>query len=251
MKERKKYPRTYHLNFSKGINSDDKIIKSTSSFEGQEVVVTLKMDGENTSIYPDNYTHARSIDSKTNWTRDIVKKISSVISSDIPEGYRLCCENLYAKHAIYYPDGYLDGYLYLLSVWNEKNECLSWDDTVEFAELLDLPQPKVIYRGIFDEKKLKELANNLDIDIEEGFVVRLTKSFPYEDFSKSVTKYVRSNHVQVDAEHWIVNATPNGVPKQPCKPLFMSQTEKGVAKYNEVELDKVIVEPTMMKKIKV
>lgn len=224
---RKKYPKTYHLPFSMGIQSDDKIMKSLEDLENEdEVVVLLKMDGENTTYYPDNYMHARSIDSKTNWTRDFAKKIHSVIRHDIPEGYRLCCENMYAKHAIYYPDDYLEGYVYLLSIWNEKNECLSWDDTLEYASLLDLPTPKELYRGKFDIKKLKELASQLDTSIEEGFVVRTTKSFAYKDFKKYVTKYVREGHVQENEEHWLKTAIPNGTPKQPCKPAFMSQAKK-------------------------
>ena len=224
--ERIKYPKTYHLPFSDALQSDDKIIESTNQFEGQEVVALLKMDGENTTLYRDNYMHARSIDSKTNWTRDVAKKIHSIIRYDIPENYRLCCENLYAKHSILYPEGYLEGYLYLLSVWNEKNECLSWDDTKVYADLFDLPVPKEIYRGVFDQEKLKKLVPNLDTSVEEGFVVRLTGSFQYDDFSQSVTKYVRKGHVQENAEHWLKTAIPNGLPKQPCKPVFMSQPIK-------------------------
>lgn len=225
-KDRTKYPRTYHLSFSKALQSDDKLIDSLEAFQGEEVVVTLKMDGENTTMYSDGYSHARSIDSKTNWTRDVVKKILSVIQHDIPENYRLCCENLYAKHSIAYPDNYLDGYVYLLSVWNEKNECLSWDDTLIYADLLDLPTPKVLYRGVFDEKKLKEIAEQLDTNLEEGFVVRLTKKIPYEEFSTSFTKFVRAGHVQENAEHWLKTAVPNGTPKQPSKPSFMSISKK-------------------------
>lgn len=227
--ERQKYPRTYHLPFSQGVQSDDKVIGSLEKLEGREVVALLKMDGENTSLYHDSYMHARSIDSKTNWTRDIAKTIHSAIQHDIPEGYRLCCENVYAKHSIHYPDNYLDGYLYLLSVWNEKNECLSWDDTLIYADLLDLPTPKEFYRGPFDTKILQNIAKNLDPSIEEGFVVRLTSSFHYDNFSECVTKYVREGHVQTD-QHWLKNATPNGIPKQPCKPAFLSQQKNSNVK---------------------
>jgi hypothetical protein len=223
---RHKYGRTYHLPFSLGVQSDDKVIKSLDNFLGKEIVVTLKMDGENTTMYDDGYSHARSIDSKTNWTRDVVKKILSVIQHDIPKGYRLCCENLYAKHAIEYPKDYLDGYVYLLSIWNDKNVCLSWDETCVYAELLDLPQPKVLYRGIFEEKVLNDLANNLNTNLEEGFVVRLTEEITYKDFSKSFTKFVRKNHVQENEEHWLKTAVPNHPPKQPCKPFFMSMNSK-------------------------
>ena len=228
MSERIKYPRTYHLPFSEGVQSDDKLLKNFNRLENKEVVATLKMDGENTTLYHDNYMHARSIDSKTNWTRDFAKKIHSVIHNDIPEGWRLCCENVYAKHSIHYPDNYLEGYLYLLSIWNEKNECLSFDDTVEFAELLDLPMPKVLYRGAFDLDVLSKLAKTLDTSIEEGFVVRTTQSFDYKDFSNNVTKYVRKGHVQENAEHWLKNAEPNGTPKNPMKPAFLNSNIKKI-----------------------
>lgn len=222
--ERKKYPRTFHLDFSEALQSDDKLIDNLDAFRGQEIQVSLKLDGENTTLYHDNYLHARSIDSKTNWTRNFAKSIHStlVATQSIPEGFRLCCENVFAKHSIYYPDGYLDGYLYLLSMWDDKNRCLSVDETDEYAELLDLPRPKELYRGPFDYDKLKKLSENLDTSIEEGFVVRLTRSFAYDEFSKCVTKFVRAGHVQENAEHWLRTATQNGLPKQPCKPAFMS-----------------------------
>ena len=57
-----KYPRTFHLPISPGVSSDDKVHKDISILNNKEVVVTLKMDGDNTSIYNDYY-HARSLDS--------------------------------------------------------------------------------------------------------------------------------------------------------------------------------------------
>jgi hypothetical protein len=42
-----KYPRTLHLPWSPGLTNDDRQLKSTEHFEGREVVVTVKMDGEN------------------------------------------------------------------------------------------------------------------------------------------------------------------------------------------------------------
>lgn len=221
MEIKKKYPRTYHLAFSEALQSDDKLIESLDGFKGREISVSLKLDGENTTLYPDEQMHARSLDSAHNWTRDHAKRIHSVIRHDIPAEHRLCCENVYAKHSIYYPNGYLEGYLYLLSVWN-NDTCLSVDDTDFFAEMLDLPRPKELYRGEFDINTLKQLASDLDKEIEEGFVVRVTDSFDYSDFSKCVTKFVRAGHVQPESKHWLKTAVPNGEPKQPCKPAFMA-----------------------------
>jgi hypothetical protein len=56
-----KYPRTYHLPWSPGMTKDDRQIKSIDVFEGKDIVVTLKMDGENTNWYKD-YCHARSLE---------------------------------------------------------------------------------------------------------------------------------------------------------------------------------------------
>ena len=55
-----KYPRTYHLPWSSP-SSDDRVASSLNHFVGQEVVVTEKLDGENTSLYND-YVHARSLE---------------------------------------------------------------------------------------------------------------------------------------------------------------------------------------------
>ncbi len=63
--EKYKYHRTPHLPFSEGATSDDKILKTDDHFYRMEdVVVTIKMDGENTTVYPDGTFHARSIASK-------------------------------------------------------------------------------------------------------------------------------------------------------------------------------------------
>lgn len=234
--EKIKYQRTFHLPFSEGLQSDDKMIDTLDYLQGKEVVALLKYDGENTTMYPgDGNFHARSLDSPFNWTRNIVKRVHQQINHNIPEGWRLCLENCYAKHSIYYPDGYLDGYLVLLSIWDENNNCLSYDETKVYADLFDLPMPKEFYRGPFDLKELEKVSKQLDTNIEEGFVVRVTESFPYDYFSNVVTKFVRANHVQT-SKHWLKEAVPNGLPKMPCKPEFLSyelQQQHGFKKKNK------------------
>ena len=64
-KERmQKYPRIHHLPWSPGASSDDRVLSSTAQFDGKNVVVTEKVDGENTSIYSNGCFHARSIDGR-------------------------------------------------------------------------------------------------------------------------------------------------------------------------------------------
>lgn len=189
-----KYPRTYHAPWSYCVHSDDKVIKSTSGFEGKRVIVTEKMDGENTSLY-NGYYHARSIDSRNHESRNYAKSIHAQFGHDIPEMWRLCCENMYMVHSIKYTN--LRGYLYGLSIWNEVNECLDWDSTCEWFQIFELPQPKVLYDGVYDEKHIIGLYdNNKDWSKSEGLVIRLADSFHYSKFRDSVMKVVRKNHVQ-------------------------------------------------------
>lgn len=194
-----KYPRTYHLPFTASITPDDRILNDCSQFEGREVVVTEKMDGENTTIYQ-NYIHARSIESDNHISRTWVKNLASKIGWEFPDGWRLCGENLYAKHAIAYED--LKSFFYVFSLWDYRNLCCSWNETLEFCEILDLFTVPVLYRGIWDKSKVKEIAKGLDINKQEGLVVRLTDSFEYGAFRKSVAKYVRKDHVSNIVHNW-------------------------------------------------
>lgn len=193
----KKYPRTLHLPFSEGATSDDKFLKDFSAFNGAEVVVTLKMDGENTTLYND-HIHARSLDSDNHYSRNWVKQFHSSFAHDIDDRMRICGENMYAKHSIHYKN--LKSYFYGFSIW-ENEMCLAWDKTLEYFELYNITPVEVLYSGIYDESILINLAKNMDKSVNEGFVVRLSKSFSYNDFYKSVSKYVRANHVTTDS-HW-------------------------------------------------
>ena len=189
-----KYPRTFHLPWSECVHSDDKVTKWLDNFTGKKVVVTEKLDGENTSLYSNKY-HARSVDSKNHESRNWAKNFWSKISWEIPERWRLCCENMFMEHSI--PYGNLESYLYGLSIWDETNTCLPWEETKEYFSMLGIPQPRVMYEGVWDEETIQNLYDS-DRDWEtcEGYVVRLRESFHYRDFHKSVAKFVRKDHIQ-------------------------------------------------------
>jgi len=191
-----KYPRTLHFEWSEGKGSDDKTIYDLSRFEGKEIVVTEKRDGENSSLLRD-YCYARSLDSNNHPSRNWLKGLWGIIRYEIPENWRVCGENMYAKHSLFYDD--LDTYFEVFNIWNESNICLSYDDTLQWIELLSLKPVPELYRGIFDINVLKKIKINPDK--QEGFVVRITESFKYSDFSKCVAKWVRKGHVQTN-EHW-------------------------------------------------
>lgn len=195
-----KYPRTLHLPWSPGVHSDDKVLTNTFSFHGKLVVITEKMDGENTTLYRD-HLHARSIDSKYHASRDWIKGFHSHICHLIPKEWRLCGENLYARHSIAYDD--LKSYFYLFSIWDEENKCLSWEQTLEWAAVIGLSTPTVLYEGLWDEALFRKI--DIDLDKIEGYIIRTQDGFPFEDFSKYCAKWVRSNHVQTD-KHWMHQA---------------------------------------------
>jgi hypothetical protein len=74
-----KYPRTYHLPSSPGATSDDKIHKTIPYTDGDDVVISMKMDGENSTLYTDYY-HARSIDSRHHPSRNWIKQFHASIA---------------------------------------------------------------------------------------------------------------------------------------------------------------------------
>lgn len=193
-----KYPKTAHLPFSPGLQNDDRVIKTLDFLEGQEVIVTEKMDGENTTLY-DHHLHARSLDSKHHESRDWIKRFHGEIAHLIPAGWRICGENMYATHSIHYQN--LKSYFYGFSVWDEYNVALSIEEQGYFFDDLGIVQPATLYRGIFDVKIFEALAEALDPKTQEGFVVRVTSEIPFGDFHKVVAKWVRKGHVQT-SEHW-------------------------------------------------
>lgn len=194
-----KYPRTVHLPWSPGRSADDIEIADLSAFEGKEVVASAKLDGENTSITRER-VYARSPDGNPHPSQDWVRQLHGRIAWELPERWRFCGENLYAEHSIHYDN--LPSYFFLFSVWNDVNEALSWDETIEWAQLLGLETVPVLYRGVWDEEAIKACGSARPFGNEpEGYVVRLAERIPYAGFRRSAAKFVRANHVTSD-EHW-------------------------------------------------
>lgn len=199
--KRFKYPRTLHHPRSLSISSDDKVISKDdlSNLLGEEVVVTEKMDGENSTIYPDGYTHARSIDSKYHSSRTILKSLAATVGYLIPEDLRICAENLYARHSIAYDN--LQSFVMAFSVWR-GDTCLSWDEAEELLNDIGIPTVNVVYRGVLTESIIESLWESVDTSVSEGLVFRYSGEIALKDFSKKVFKMVRSNHVTTDS-HWM------------------------------------------------
>ncbi len=193
-----KYPRTYHLPWTASMTSDDRMLDSVEQFEDRRVVVTEKMDGENSTIYSDGYFHARSINGHNHPSQSWLKNYMQKWCYDLPTGWRVCGENLYATHSLKYRT--LPSYFLVFSIWDENNICLSWEDTKVWCGMLELETVPVLYEGMFFEEDIKTFS--VDKKVSEGYVVRLEKSFSYQDFRKSTGKYVRKDHVETTAHNW-------------------------------------------------
>lgn len=205
--DRMKYPRTWHLPWSPGFTKDDRVLDQAvvDSWAETEVVITERMDGENTTMYSD-YLHARSIDYSSHPSRDRIKALHSQIAHDIPDGWRICGENLVAVHSIQYHK--LPALFLAFSMW-DRDKCMGWDETVTYCKLLGLHTVPVLARGILgkicDETFLKTLSRRCvqqNPPLMEGYVIRPASSFTYNEFPLRVGKYVRRNHVQTHG-HWM------------------------------------------------
>jgi hypothetical protein len=202
-----KYPRTHHLPWSDTIGPDgDHVLRDVSVFAGQEIVVTEKLDGENTTLYA-SHLHARSLDSRHHPSRDRVKALHAQLARFIPSGIRISGENCFAKHSITYTC--LPAHFVVFAVW-EGTTCLSWDETVAFVTDLEirsgekLPVAPLLYRGLWDERKVRALqtGNSQFGGAQEGYVVRLAGQIELDQWHRSIAKYVRPNHVQ-SGPHWM------------------------------------------------
>lgn len=200
-----KYPRTFHLPYSLSSTNDDKTLESDEHFYKMDIVYcSVKMDGENTSVYSNGYIHARSLDGNHHPWQNWLKSYIQMWYRDIPDGYRICGENLYAEHSIKYifPDDRY--YFQMFGIYDNNNICLSYEDICTYAKLLEIKMVDVFYVGKYNKdlimKKFREYQDK-SVNEVEGFVVRNADAFPYEDFSKNVGKFVRANHVQSEV-HW-------------------------------------------------
>jgi hypothetical protein len=195
-----KYQRTYHVSWS-NLLKDDRMLENEDQFKGKRVIGTLKMDGENTSMYND-YLHARSLDCAAHESRKWVKGLWSQIAYLMDEDMRICGENLYAVHSVKYDS--LPTYFMAFSIWFD-NKCISWDETVDYCKILGIEHVPVIYDGIYDKDAIIKAFEPYR-ESNEGYVIRLADEFLYSEFRRSIAKYVRPEFRQAvnnSHGHWI------------------------------------------------
>ena len=153
-----KYNRTYHLHFSKGCTSDDKIADKIDNLIGREVVITEKLDGSNTGITKGGvYGRSHAAYTTNPWDKE-VRILHSLIQNDIQDDVFIFGENMEGIHSIEYTNLY--SYFYMFGI-RDNNNWLSWDEVEEYSYLLDIPTVPVLFRGIINNgKDLEELVNS-------------------------------------------------------------------------------------------
>lgn len=210
-----KYPRTYHLPFSPGATSDDKMLHDGwfDFYKGKEVVFTEKLDGENTAMNcVDVYARSHGAPTRSPWSRNLWDPSDGLywkVKNLIGPNETIYGENLYGEHSIHYQA--LTEYWHMFAA-NDGNLWYSWDDVKDFAEILKVAHVPELYRCVVrTENEVKEIVGWLmDYSSQygwcgkEGIVMRTVEGFPIMEFPKHVCKYVRANHVQTD-EHWTKN----------------------------------------------
>ncbi len=197
---RVRYPRTPHLPASPKADADDVIMDSDACFAGREVIATIKLDGESFTAARE-YIHARSPDSGYHPSREWTRAWHGRIAHELSPGIRVCGESLTAEHAITYAG--LPSYVFVYSVWDGMT-ALSWDDTEDWAAMLEIPTVPVFWRGMWDPEAVQAAFDAFPApwsDRKEGYVVRLADSFHHRDFQRSVGKAVMADFV-VGSEHW-------------------------------------------------
>lgn len=206
-----KWPRTYHVASSPGLHNDDRRLPSMDVFEGDEVLVTEKYDGEGATMTPDK-TYPRSPDGRYHPSRDLMKAFHGARMADIPVGWRISGEYPYARHSLPYTrelGNALPAWFLGFGVWDETNSLLDWDSTLEIFQLLDIVPVRTLYRGPYDDGLVDRIARTIDPTRQEGFVIRSTGRIAYPSgpgdqgrFFRNVAKWVRKGHVQTDT-HWM------------------------------------------------
>lgn len=195
-----KYPRTPHMPLSPGKGGDDLLLADLGHFRDKQVVLTKKMDGENTTMTRQSI-YARSLDSRHHGSRSWVKGLWAKIRNDIPEGWRICGENVYAIHSIPYED--LASYFLVFAIYDNFNQAATWFDLCTYCSLMDLaPVPEVSRPFWFDEAEVYRQAQAVVAQGDEGVVLRLLGGYHFVSHFWSTAKYVRPGHVTT-GEHWM------------------------------------------------
>ena len=204
-----KYNRTYHLPWSPGSTNDDRISNNVESLIGIEIVITEKLDGENTGMKDEGvYARSHAAFTTSAWSREVRQLHKMKVEGQLGEDVFLFGENMEGIHSIEYTN--LDSYFYIFGV-RDSGVWIPWYQVEEYSYLLDIPTVPVLFKGVVNtQKELKDIVDGLITKPSElggqreGIVIRNAGTFNNEDFKDNVMKWVRAGHVNTDI-HWTRN----------------------------------------------
>jgi RNA ligase len=205
-----KYPRTFHFHFSPGATNDDRIAPDFDNLVGKPIVITEKLDGENTCLnHKGVFARSHSAPTRNPWAGYLWQHWD-MLNQSLGE-IEIFGESLFAIHSLTYTG--LDSHFYVFAI-RQGELWLDWEEVKMYAGLVDFPTVPVLFEGILPtaqalQKLIDELVQmpsslsdeNIGLTPREGIVARVQASFSNDAFPASVLKWVRENHVQTD-EHW-------------------------------------------------
>ena len=204
-----KYNRTYHLPWSPGTTSDDRISDDVDALLGTEIVITEKLDGENAGMTDEGvYARSHATFTTSAWSREVRQLHKMKVENMLGEGVFLFGENMEGIHSIEYTN--LESYFYIFGV-RDNEIWIPWEQVEEYSYLLDIPTVPVLFKGVVNSaKELQKIVEDLVSKPSklggkrEGIVVRTAGMFHNDDFADNVMKWVRKDHVSTDV-HWTRN----------------------------------------------
>lgn len=195
-----KYPRTPHLTWS-NYKRTNNFVTEDQSFLNNRVIVTDKVDGVNVTLDSQRIVY-KSLSPSQHPCKNWMTNYWNIIQHKIPHNIRVSGINCFAKVNVHYTS--LPSYFIAFAAW-DNTTCLSWDESVEIFNTLNMSHVKVLYDGSFDKYIMKELSKS----VKMGYVLRNADEFNLIDFNKNIGKYVHIPN-NVDLSEWIkMPVTPN------------------------------------------
>ena len=192
--------------YSPGQSRDGEIIADPMRFVGRPVVVTEKLDGNNTLLHRgDVYARSVSAPATAKWFAMVRKHHAwKVTETDV----FLYGEEIYGVHSIAYDPVPEDETFYAFALRFGDGSFGSFRTMVKYAQESSIPVVPVLFEGTFRTvHQIRDFVSRAHQEpsalggAREGVVMRLAEGFPAADFKHSVCKSVRAGHVQSD-EHW-------------------------------------------------
>lgn len=172
-----KYPKTFHIEGSKGVVEDDQVALG----DLEHVVVEEKLDGSEVSLFfespcnlsvwhRNNPATGEEFGKLKEWAYTNYGQLEELLGSR----YVLFGEWLFAKHTVFYDQ--LPSYLFAYDVWDsEEGVWFSTSKRREFLSDLDIEHVPVVYEGKASE--IEDLENLMKIRMLDFRSDNVTNTF--------------------------------------------------------------------------